>query len=106
MSYLAIRTERQLQSPWQFLCEVDIVVVRPSEGTIAKIGILIVLIACRIVEDEGRGLEGSPLHILLEGGTSVTLDIVVGQVAYITICCLDRGDATITELTAWSQLKG
>ena len=105
MTYLTVAAERQLQSPRQFLGEVDIEIIRPPEVPIAEVGIIVVLITYGVITDDGSSFKRFPLRILLESGSAITLDIVISQKTDIPFRCLDRGDAAITILIPGSQLE-
>ena len=72
---------------------------------IAKVRVGIMFIAQVVVDNKRCAVERFPLYILLELSTTIVLDIVVGQIANITLGRLDRGNATIAEPIGRSQLQ-
>ena len=64
-----------------------------------------VFIAHIVVDHQCSADEGAPLHVLLKTSTAITLNIVVSQIAYVTLRSLYRGYATIGKLTGGCQLQ-
>ena len=104
-AYLSVCSEGEVQFPWQLLGQVQVVVVRPCRIAIAQVGILVVLVAQRVVQHYGGDIPRSPLHILLQRGPTIALHVVVAEVAHIAPCRLDGGDAAIGEVIARCQLE-
>ena len=94
MSYLTVYAQIEAQLPRQFLSEMHVADIRPSMSVIAQIGILIMLITEVVVDDESCTIERLPLHILLNGETTIAQDVVVSRIADIALSRLYGANAS------------
>ena len=73
--------------------EVRIEVVRPPKGAIAKVGVLVVLVAQIIVDDKRRTIEWLPLYVLLYRESTIAKDIIVCVISDVVFSGLNGADA-------------
>ena len=73
--------------------EVRIEVVRPPKGAIAKVGVLVVLVAQIVIEDNRRTIEWPPLYVLLYRESTIAKDVIVCVITDVVFSGLDGADA-------------